>query len=89
MANLRRHYTEGMGKSADDVGSEGSYWERALESYAVRTAVQVEHIRLILGLKALGFHTFNQLKVHPLSKFWFSDVVNLHPYSSAAADLAG
>ena len=33
MANLRRHYTEGMGKSADDVGSEGSYWERALESY--------------------------------------------------------
>ena len=24
--------------------------------------------------------TFNQLKVHPLSKFWFSDVVNLHPY---------
>ena len=31
----------------------------------------------------LGFRkclAFNQLKVHPLSKFWFSDV-NLHPYS--------
>ena len=40
--------------------------------------MQVEHIRLTLVLKALGF---NSLKVHPLSKFWFSDVVvNLHHY---------
>ena len=25
-------------------------------------------------------HGLNQLKVHPLSKFWFSDVINPHPY---------
>ena len=23
----------------------------------------------------------NRLKVHPLSKFWVSDVINLHPYT--------
>ena len=32
-------------------------------------------------MKALGF---NQLKVHPLSKFWFQ-YVNLHPYIAKAA----
>ena len=36
-------------------------------------------------MKALGF---KQLKAHPLSKFWFSDVFNLHPYS-VAVDPAG
>ena len=38
-------------------------------------------IRLTLGFKALGF---NQLKVRPLSKSWFSDV-NLHPYIAGIA----
>ena len=28
---------------------------------------------------------FNQMKVHPLSKLWFSDVFNLHPYMEAGA----
>ena len=31
-------------------------------------------------MKALGFQAFNQLQVHPLSKLWFQNVVNLHPY---------
>ena len=26
---------------------------------------------------------FNQLKVHPLSKFWFQMIVNLHLYAKA------
>ena len=38
-------------------------------------AVQVEHIRLTLALKAPGL---NQLKVHPLSNLWFQ-IVNLQP----------
>ena len=40
--------------------------------------MQVEHIRLTLGLKAPGF---NQLKVHPSFKVLVSDVFNLHPYA--------
>ena len=42
--------------------------------------MQVEHIRLDPGLKALL--VVNQLKVHPFSKVMvFRCVVNLHPYT--------
>ena len=30
--------------------------------------------------------SFNQLKGTSLSKLWFSDVVNLHPYAAAEAE---
>ena len=26
------------------------------------------------------------MKVHPFSKFWFSDVINPHPYTSSACE---
>ena len=41
--------------------------------------MQVEHIRLTLGLKALGFQPFESTS---LSKFVVSDVFNLHPYTA-------
>ena len=43
-------------------------------------------IRLTLALKALGFERFKQLKVHPLSKFWFQMCINLHPCTTAVDD---
>ena len=46
-------------------------------------AVQVEHIRLTLGLKALGFQPVESTY---LSKFWFQ-IVNLHPYTKKGEEL--
>ena len=44
--------------------------------------MQVEHIRLTLGLKALGFQPVESTS---LSKLWFQ-IVDLHPYTTAAVN---
>ena len=39
-------------------------------------------------LKALGCPTIQQVESTSLSKFWFSDVVNLHAYAEAEEETA-